>query len=102
MSKHTPGPWHVDRVGVDDRRIRSDRLCIALVTSGVDDAADIREDFTGPALEANADLLAAAPELYEALCSLTCIGCEHTMDSGFDPCVHCKAAHAAIAKAEGR
>jgi hypothetical protein len=70
--KHTPGPWTVER-GHDGRigrdgRIRDVQVTIALVTRGVD--LDPDDDLGGPTFEANARLIAAAPELLAALKTL--------------------------------
>lgn len=65
MSKHTPGPWHVVPYGDGDSLV----VCS-------DEAGDFRiafmatmigpEEIDGP-IRANARLIAAAPELLEAL-----------------------------------
>ena len=64
---HTPGPWRFDSLG--DGRVLSDRLCIALVMRGVDEYSD--EHLGGPTFQANANLIAAAPDLLASLKSLT-------------------------------
>ena len=68
MSKHTPGPWHAGKLrypGADPR------------FNGIDIGADsgenialvyfIRDEHTREECAANGRLIAAAPELYEAL-----------------------------------
>lgn len=57
--KHTPGPWEISRFEHGQAAIRSDEgyICTAYMASN------------GKA-KANAHLIAAAPELYEALKSL--------------------------------
>ena len=57
---HTPGPWIVDAPGM-----------VATKATGADgwEICDIRDDV--PECDANADLIAAAPELLEALEALT-------------------------------
>ena len=111
MSTHTPGPWHVSEL--DYRTIGPRRIvgqgtmgevpqlqAVARVTERMDETA------------ANAHLIAAAPELLEALYGLG----EQVVASHngwcFDSCAdngiveghspRCAAARAAIAKAEGR
>jgi hypothetical protein len=104
---HTPGPWRVDRSD-DDPRIRSERFGIALVTGGLDD------DEAQPVRQANARLLAAAPEMLEALkrlrneasAILSLAACElkevvgHTNLKCFDNRID--EADVVIAKAEGK
>ena len=55
-AKHTPGPWHIARFEASTVEIRNDR---GLTVAEVGDSS--QED------EANAHLIAAAPELLEAL-----------------------------------
>lgn len=59
-AKFTPGPWHVGPV--DDTRVED---------SYGNEVAQIDGDYnhpdTWPIMEANAHLIAAAPDLYEAL-----------------------------------
>ncbi len=87
MSKHTPGPWEIERYSdgliqiVGDVRIVSDDE--ENVTTVVE--AVSRGD------EANARLIAAAPELLDALVAL--VECEQTTPELWE------AARAAIAKA---
>lgn len=55
MSEWTPGPW----VAVNERDVdTADGKCIAIMGVGVDE------------FEANAHLIAAAPDLYEALAAI--------------------------------
>ena len=52
---HTPGPWHLSSIdGVED----------SLMVGGGDDGSDIVADIRD---EANARLIAAAPEMYETM-----------------------------------
>ena len=81
-TKHTPGPWHIAN-GV---QIRSNRDQIAKIWMMRD--GEGRE---------NARLIAAAPDLLEALNELAACGAEAWGEDR--PCV--KWAHAAIAKATG-
>lgn len=68
--QHTPGPWHVDIDSATGRntRVRAsalglrDKVCVADVSQGAGDF---------PRLEANARIIAAAPELLEALKAVT-------------------------------
>jgi hypothetical protein len=90
MSAHTPGPWSSDFPNGDDW-IRTE-----------DGDAIVRIGFNQEHREANAHLIAAAPELLEALKAIT-----HRTDLGtalFHKLTeeHAEAALAAIAKAEGR
>ena len=81
-TKHTPGPWHIAN-GV---QIRSNRDQIAKIWMMRD--GEGRE---------NARLIAAAPDLLEALIELAACGAEAWGEDR--PCV--KWAHAAIARATG-
>lgn len=97
-TKHTPGPWSVNECHVyryDDEY--DETICD---TSGAPTEAAFMSDVPDRA-EANARLIAAAPELLEA--------CKRLMGRAFvgshtpreqDPLW--KLAHAAIAKAEGK
>ncbi len=98
---HTPGPWHADNAGRIWRRHPSE-----LYENGGGVAGDkpvatanigwIGEDVTGYPIEANARLIAAAPELLEALQMAAQSG-------GFQYMLHetRDAIEAAIAKATG-
>lgn len=107
-SKHTPGPWMITGVSIQTGNIsvgcRAQRIVIADVTN----AASFG-DFLAGAMKrggcgfeqsdahtqyANANLIAAAPELLEAL-----KGVVRVADRETDEFI---AARAAIAKAEGR
>ncbi len=100
MSKHTPGPWTAQRVhgckqiGPKLGPHRQSHISELACTSGLNDEA---ED------EANARLMAAAPELLESLKGM--IG-RFEEKAGERPhkfcgCTYCHA-NAAVAKAEGR
>lgn len=100
-ASHTPGPWRFDE---DDDQIRTDRICVALVTRGVDNALD--EKFGGPVHRANGRLIASAPDLLHTLrvmvyryVSLVNGGDCGNWDPETEPEVI--AARAALAKAEG-
>ncbi|TLX12106.1 hypothetical protein [Rhizobium sp. MHM7A] len=98
-SKHTPGPWHVDPKSPEEsffedvNVLRHDGLAIAVcVHNG---------DILPPEPEANARLIAAAPDLLEALKEFASMPCEtdgaEDLEGGC--CRTCRA-RAAIAKAE--
>ena len=93
MSKHTPGPWAIYVNAPSDvviRKMSKDgyELCaIARVSSGY----------------ANAHLIAAAPELLEALRGMLALDEEHHQRGHCDDdvCAEVRKARAAIAKATG-
>ena len=58
MSKHTPAPWYINPVA--KRNVRHGDITIANCSSGQDGSREEEEI-------ANAKLIAAAPELLEAL-----------------------------------
>lgn len=67
MSQHTKGPWHAGELPVDDDRAKNlpsifiwDQDETSFIASVCD------EDNEGQATQANARLIAAAPELLEA------------------------------------
>lgn len=80
MSKHTPGPWII----ADDGTIEAKHLG--------------RVGFLTHAAPADAALIAAAPEMYEALKGIL----YEFPDDAEDPFIGLQSARAAIAKAEGR
>jgi hypothetical protein len=92
--KHTPSPWYIDpfEEGCDG---------IGVCAQGKGVVADVDSDYCElDEFKANAQLIAAAPELYEALKSI--LGCQaFTCDCGIPEEVF-DSAEAAIAKAEGR
>lgn len=105
MSKHTPGPWHTDD---------APEHAIAVCTNSGETVADVfpnADAQSGVTTYANARLIAAAPELLEALKDLAkrhattvkeCGGCDHSV--GICWCDDIRAlddANAAIAKATG-
>lgn len=99
-TKWTPGPWHVGRtVGgmLIVRPVDKRRGTVAALT---DETALVygewaQRDYTNA--EANANLIAAAPKLYEALCE--CL--EHMEWSTEQGRQACEKARAALAKARG-
>lgn len=83
MSKHTPGPWSTNHVGFTHAK---NGACIAEV--GID-VLPFDE------VEANANLIAAAPDLLEALESALTILTDSVGDFDYDKAL------AAIARAKG-
>ena len=96
MSKHTPGPWDAEQTG-DEWRIRcaptADPVFPGKVSWTVAFPAAGRPD-TDDTVEGNARLIAAAPDMLEALKYILGSGC----CAGFGV----EEAEAAIAKAEGK
>jgi hypothetical protein len=94
MIAHTPGPWIANSSG--DVALEGDsNSIIAWCTS-----PDSVEDGDGPAM-ANARLIAAAPEMLEALKKLTAI-CPAAREAGSAYWRAIEFASRAIAKAEGK
>lgn len=60
-SKHTPGPWHLNTLETVPYTIHAHRGCVAEVSRGT------MNEVSADEIEANARLIAAAPELLEAL-----------------------------------
>lgn len=100
MSKHIPGPWSVD--GPADNQIvwsgPTERVCFLAHSNGCDPERDIATGF----------LVAAAPELFEALSALhhatdlrNIRGLKHIPSMRQQQDAMLKAS-AALAKAEGR
>ena len=91
MSKHTPGPWMKDDDG--DRVVDLAYFIVAEV-DGVDEAE----------VEANARLIAAAPDMLEALREVFAAHPNHTWLPGLSARERLafRQVKAAIAKAEGR
>lgn len=83
------GPWYLDDEYWDDVRAGNDKLVANVYGRGNDDEA-----------KANARLIAAAPELYEALKNLLALSRPHFSDS--TQILAFNLAESAIAKAEGR
>jgi hypothetical protein len=126
MSKHTPGPWYADKKGLIWRRPPSDLYQNGGRLAGDMPIATAFVGWSGEGLEgypvnANARLIASAPELLDALkrfvSACRCNGtgtyeseCPYCGDSTYDHyCKHeirecfsepCKVARQAIAKAE--
>ena len=109
-AKHTPGPWMVDVIRADlpgyvlistasqDHDPNSHHIGLAQVVWSMED--DRTEGNNSPQCEANARLIAAAPELLLALKDLvTTFDALHPEVRGI-PGTTIALAHAAIAKAE--
>ena len=89
-SEHTPGPWHVgDQIDGCDQINAHEWIGLASVVTRMDDADNDCEDGI-----ANARLIAAAPDMYEALK-------EAVLQQGHG-LVNLRQCRDAIAKAEGR
>lgn len=79
MTSHTPGPWHVDIYGEYNVVESSDCRLIATVRSG-----------RNSSLKADARLIAAAPDLLDALQNLVSDvhrGCSGETDAALDAIV---------------
>ena len=91
MTSHTPGPWFIDTAIAADLE---DHVCISAKLHGM--LAQVVWRMEGaertPTCEANARLIAAAPDLLQALHDIA----EEPTDAGAVKC-----ARAAIAKATG-
>ena len=94
MSKHTPGPWVV--VGSRTKYVEA-RLVGSLMQEVAACGPTLADEGYGQQQEANARLIAAAPDLLEALIELADCGAEAWGEDR--PCV--KWARAAIARATG-
>lgn len=92
MTKHTQGPWLVEG-----------RTVYALNDDGYNRFSALVQDAHTPGdeLEANARLIAAAPELLEALEGVTDMAADMIPSMGFAGLALIEAARAAIAKARG-
>lgn len=104
--KHTPGPWRVGRHFTDDEGYRE--IAIEATVRGIECVpASVVLQFAnyGGMQEANARLIAAAPELLEALKGLDeayCrAGAELTKEERHEDRLRLIAARAAISKATG-
>lgn len=101
MSKHTPGPWHVgtqnDLLYVIDRRPATSND----YPDHNADVAAIAKVYCGNESEANARLIATAPELLEALRGMMAAYEELHARYDLGECQATVDARAAIAKATG-
>lgn len=95
-AKHTPGPWKLEIIHLSTGRNRHVRA--SSPSRGVAEVWGPDEDKES---DANARLIAAAPELLEALRDIraNCSCCETQPN---EPCANCLRCEAAIAKAEGK
>lgn len=104
-TKHTPGPWSIDQ---NDLALRGQFLDINTDYAGVLVASVVDLDYDRPECEANARLIAAAPELLESLqeildasdAELKGQGSDHDPECPF--CSKADKARAVIAKATGQ
>lgn len=92
--KHTPGPWYADPYEDD-----CDGIGVCAKGKGI--VADVDSDYCEPEeMRANAHLIAAAPEMKEALQWVESAFRDYSLDHGArNAMVRVKAA---LAKAEGR
>lgn len=97
-TEHTPGPWHVNTLEVVPLSIHAAHGHVATVSTGSMGECELEE------CEANARLIAAAPEMIHALelahVALARRGCGCDCENMPAPCVMC-AVETAIAKAKG-
>jgi hypothetical protein len=92
-AKHTPGPWHFETALME----KADHLNVWEV-NGIGHVAAVSKGLTpDPSAEANARLIAAAPELLESL--IDALG---WLESAIDCEADLSGIEAAIAKATGR
>lgn len=95
-AQHTPGPWHVNTLETVLHTVHAVRGCVAEVSRGTMNEVGADE------IEANARLIAAAPELIHAVelayTELSKMGCECDCETLPTHCPLC-ACKAAIAKA---
>src|SRR5690554_4275769 len=95
MSKHTPGPWFINRESED---VIEGKLSIESVNAETKLSYFIAQVDECKSQEANARLISAAPELLEALEAITDL---YDTDEGCRSLQEYQAARAAIAKATG-
>ena len=101
---HTKGPWVVERSGSSGKLCKSKRerafmLMVVAEQGGMPGLIVNQPPIVTPADEANARLIAAAPDLLEALKEIAAID---SLDAALDPSYALHIARAAIAKAEGK
>lgn len=96
MSGHTPGPWEIRRPSYGQGFTReiwgADGKCVTGMTTRMT---------TGPVTEANARLIAAAPDMLEALEGMVEMATHHMMEPE-ERRERLRNARAAIAKARGQ
>ncbi len=100
MSGHTPGPWHVREGEYGNLLVECDYKRMTFVLA-VCEPHETEDDAARLVREANARLIAAAPDLLEALKSQTCPQCLPS-EPDEDVCDQCRKRRAAIAKAGGK
>lgn len=109
MSKHTPGPWEVEYLDGEYVTDSWRALHITPARGGRSVASVWPQRSTSRGVpeiqaedEANAALIAAAPEMLELLCDLAPEDCEIDGEEiGAEQCKHCRILNV-IARAEGR
>jgi len=69
MSAHTPGPWLVILTSTGEWQVFADKYNVIIC----DNVWDHTANKTGNSIEANAHIIAAAPELLEALIDMVAI-----------------------------
>lgn len=106
--KHTPGPWRAaigDRYRPEDGECRDELACIPHSSYDAVDVFASRQALSSAEHEANAHLIAAAPDLLESLremCHLVA-RCEIWLDNPIDGMEDTRyKAAAAISKASGQ
>lgn len=101
-TNHTPGPWHIiHEPTLNTYHIRVEDLDAAPVASLFYSSGGLRPQLSRELIDANARLIAAAPDLLAACLNLT-VACELTDDAYYDAIdTAINIARAAIAKAKG-
>lgn len=97
-SRHTPGPWRIS--SLDSRTIGPERGLTAHGTTVTQLQAVARITERGAESEANARLIAAAPDLFDVLKAVMVLNDTIDLLAGNETIA--AAARSAIAKAEGR
>lgn len=99
MSKHTPGPWMVDTNFRGEQFVQAGNTEDGIQPFGsCSCCGEYIYGYNQEEREANARLIAAAPDLLEALKSLLCVDYRSWDNSAQEKW---EAASAAVAKAEG-
>lgn len=105
-AKHTPGPWEVSKGYDGSISVSATRpYRINNISAGTPVICDVYQhlEFDSFSGEANARLIAAAPELLDALRGLLALEEENLRGyDDIDVCTEVQFARAAIAKATGR
>lgn len=100
-AKHTPGPWRIAHETSTEVAIFTDKP--GTWKPGMEPDPSGRrpgDSYVGRVTPNNARLIAAAPDLLEALKAQPCYSCGVRLDEPCD-CITSKNARAAIAKAKG-